>query len=226
MTRGPVRSSPGAPPPHRLIRRDYARSAADLAQALLGACLVRTLDDGARLSGIIVETEAYVGVEDLASHARGGRRTPRNESMYGPPGIAYVYFTYGAHYCLNAVCGRVDEPAAVLIRALEPIEGIERMRANRAVRVDPNSLRETDLCSGPGKLCQALGIDRTLDGADLTLSDRLWIERKPRTELRTEPLGNSPRIGIGYAGEWALRPLRWFVRGNPHVSGPKRRLTS
>ena len=120
--------------PRRLGRRFYSTDSATLAQALIGRVLVRALEDGTRLAGVIVETEAYLGVEDRAAHAFGGRRTARNESMYGPPGTAYVYFTYGMHFCFNVVCGRRDEPVAVLIRALQPIEGMDRMLAHRLSR--------------------------------------------------------------------------------------------
>lgn len=213
------------PSMERLTRRFYSTGSVSLAQALIGRTLVRVLDDGTRLAGTIVETEAYLGVEDRAAHAFGGRRTPRNESMYGPPGTAYVYFTYGMHFCFNVVCGGEGEPVAVLIRALEPIEGLGLMRAHRAARLGrarrPRELRDSDLCSGPGKLCQAMAVDRKLDRVDLTDSSLIWLERGVSKGFPPEPLGNSPRIGVGYSGVWAARPLRWFVRGNPHVSGPK-----
>src|SRR5262245_61693000 len=116
----------------RLSRRFFSRDSETLAHALLGKKLVRVLQNGERLAGIIVETEAYVGVIDRASHPFGGRRTPRNESMYGRAGTAYVYFTYGVHHCVNVVCGRENEPVAVLLRALEPVEGLEAMRRLRS----------------------------------------------------------------------------------------------
>src|SRR5262249_30706689 len=115
----------------RWKREDYARPAEELARALLGTTLVRVLDDGTRLAGRIVETEAYLGVEDRAAHSFGGRRTPRNEPMYGKPGMSYIYFTYGMHHCFNIVCGEVDEPVAVLLRGIEPTEGLEVMRRLR-----------------------------------------------------------------------------------------------
>ena len=177
------------------------------------------LADGTRLAGRIVEVEAYVGVRDRACHSFGGRRTPRNESMYGPPGLAYVYFTYGMHHCMNVVCGRDGEPVAVLIRALEPIDGLEAMRRARASgnAAKARALRERDLCSGPGKLCQALGLDRACDGEDLATSERLWIEERGAGGARSR-LVRGPRIGIGSAGVWAEKPLRWGVAGSPWVS--------
>src|SRR5262245_46221232 len=124
-------SKPANPDMHfgeRWPREAFAGSAISLARRLLGAVLVRVLDDGEVLAGRIVETEAYLGVRDAASHAYKGRRTERNEAMYARPGTAYVYFTYGMHYCMNVVCGKEDVPAAVLLRALEPLAGLERMR--------------------------------------------------------------------------------------------------
>lgn len=209
--------SPGASPG----RRFFATDAASLARALLGHRLVRILPDGTILSGMIVETEAYLGVPDAASHAYRGRRTARNEAMFGPPGTAYVYFTYGMHFCCNVVCGRVGDPQAVLLRALEPVAGLEVMRRHRSSR-RAGPLRDTDLCSGPARLCQALAIDRADDGADLLGRAPLRIVRARHKPLDDEQVGQSPRIGVAYAGEWARRPLRWFVRGSAHVSGPRR----
>lgn len=198
--------------PERAGRRFYSRGAEEMARRLLGQRLVRVLDDGTRLSGIIVETEAYLGVRDRAAHSFGGRRTPRVEPMYGPPGTAYVYFTYGMHHCFNVVCGARGEPVAVLVRALEPAEGIARMKGGREVA-------ERDLCRGPGRLCRALDIGRPLSGIDLTADPRLFIE----TARRVGPSGfvRTARIGVGYAGPWANRRLRWGVAGNRYVSGPK-----
>ena len=192
--------------------------AEELAPALLGAVLERTLDDGARLAGVIVETEAYVGPEDRASHAFGGRRTPRNEHMWAAPGTAYVYFTYGMHHCFNVACLRAGHPAAVLVRALEPIDGIERMRELRANN-QKRPLRERDLCSGPGKLTQAMAIDRALSGVGLLGRGPLRL-RAPQTARAVDPesIACSSRIGIGSVGEWTEAPLRWFVRNNLNVS--------
>ncbi|MCH7790894.1 MAG: DNA-3-methyladenine glycosylase [Planctomycetes bacterium] len=205
----------------RIPRSFLAVDPETLARRLLGQRLVRTLDDGTRLAGIIVETEAYLGVRDRAAHSFGGRRTPRNESMYASAGTAYVYFTYGMHHCVNVVCGRRDEPVAVLIRALEPVEGLDVMRTNRAARrAHKQPLRETDLCSGPAKLAQALGITRELDGVDLTRAGPLHLERARTRPLPRAAVVNTPRIGVGYAGRWAARRLRWRLAANPHVSRP------
>ncbi|GJQ29937.1 MAG: DNA-3-methyladenine glycosylase [Phycisphaerae bacterium] len=200
----------------RLGRDFFAVSAVRLARRLLGQRLVRVLPGGQRLAGIIVETEAYVGTRDRASHAFAGRRTPRNESMFGPAGLAYVYFTYGMHHCFNVVGAREGVPEAVLVRALEPTEGLASMRRRR--RLAPNAATHA-VCSGPAKLCQALGIDRAQDGVDLCASTVLWIEPAPpiRRAVRT------PRIGIAFAGEWAGKPLRFLVPGSFHVSPGGRR---
>jgi DNA-3-methyladenine glycosylase len=196
-----------------------------VAKRLLGQRLVRVID-GQRLAGIIVEVEAYLGAKDRAAHTFGGRRTPRNESMYLPGGHAYVYFTYGAHYCLNVVCGNRDEGVAVLIRAIEPTEGIEQMARNRAngrPRTKPR-LSATGLCSGPGKLTQALKIDRSLDGENLRTSDRLFIERVRSRPLPTQQIGVSPRIGMNPAIDHhhAVRlPSGRIVLRRPCKHGPE-----
>lgn len=187
-----------------------------VARRLLGQRLVRVLH-GERLAGTIVEVEAYLGAEDRAAHTYGGHRSARNESMYLAGGHAYVYFTYGMHYCLNVVCGRVDEGVAVLVRALEPTEGIETMRRNR-----PRAKGLTDLCSGPGKLAQALRIDRSLDGIDLRTSPALFIERMRHRSLPRRAVEETARIGLrptaAWEGDWGTRPLRFVIRGNPHLS--------
>lgn len=187
-----------------------------VARRLLGQRLVRVID-GHRLAGIIVETEAYLGSPDPAAHTFGGRRTARNESMYLPGGHAYVYFTYGAHHCLNVVCGDRDEGVAVLIRALEPVQGLEEMFANRRAVRDA-----TDLCSGPGKLAQALQIDRRLDGVNLDKSSELFIENVLLRPLPSTAIGSSTRIGLNprehWPAGWTNRRLRFYVKGNPHVS--------
>jgi DNA-3-methyladenine glycosylase len=202
-------------PPERLGREFFALPAVRLAPRLLGQRLVRILPSGERLVGVIVETEAYVGVRDRASHSFAGRRTARNEMMYAKPGTAYVYFTYGMHFCFNIVCAREGDPQAVLIRALEPVQGMEAMRAARAAG-RRRLLSDADLCSGPGKLCQAMRIDRHQNGLDLCESKDMWLEAghlpKPSFIRRTA------RIGVDGAGEWAERPLRWLVGGNGHVS--------
>lgn len=196
----------------RLPREFFRRDPVTVARALLGQRVVRRVD-GVRLAGTIVETEAYLGVEDRAAHTFGGRRTPRNESMWRDGGTAYVYFTYGMHHCLNVVAGLEDEPVAVLVRALEPVEGLVPMRARRA-----RARRDTDLCSGPGKLCEALAIDRALDGVDLVEGTELFLERVRQRALPAARIGVGPRVGVAYAGEWAERPLRFWVRDCPHVS--------
>ena len=161
------------------------------------------------MSGKIVEVEAYRGPEDRASHAYGGRRTKRTETMYGSGGVAYVYFVYGMYYQFNVVSNVADTPHAILVRALEPIEGIEIMRERRHSHPDHN------LTSGPGKLCIAMGIDRQLDGADL-LGDRVWIEEYESVSARR--IAKGPRIGIDYAEAWIDKPWRFWIRDNSYVS--------
>jgi len=195
----------------RLPRAFYTRAdVLALARQLLGRLLVVPDADGTRVSGIIVETEAYRGPADRASHAFGGRRTRRTETMYSVGGTAYVYFVYGMYHQFNVVTNVRDVPHAVLIRALEPVEGIERMRERRPGRAD------ADLTNGPGRLCIALGIDRGLDRADL-LADRVWIEER-RGRLGASAIASGPRVGIDYAGAWANKPWRFWIRDNPFVS--------
>lgn len=182
----------------------FYRRPADLLAPLLLNKVLATADG--RL-GRIVEVEAYAG-DDPASHAFRGR-TARNAAMFGPAGHLYVYFTYGMHWCANAVCGHEGEGTAVLLRALEPLAGLERMRQAR-----PRARSERDLCSGPAKLAQALGITGTHDGVDLASGVvRILDDGVP-------PPGDpvvTPRIGITRAADV---PWRWYVRGNPHVSRP------
>jgi DNA-3-methyladenine glycosylase len=184
-----------------------------VARELLGRLLVVHTRGGARVSGIIVETEAYRGPEDRASHAHGGRRTSRTETMYGIGGAAYVYFVYGMYFQFNVVTGGREIPHAVLVRALQPMEGVELMRKRRGGGKDHG------LTSGPGKLCIALGIDRRLDRADLR-GDRIWIEEGLGPAAASE-VRSGPRIGIDYAGEWARKPWRFWIRDNPFVSKPR-----
>lgn len=200
----------------RLLQSDYRFPAEALAKRLLGAMLIRAGPGGARRAGVIVETEAYLGIADRACHSFGGRRTPRVEPMYARAGAAYVYFTYGMHHCFNVVAGEVGEPVAVLIRALEPVEGLDLIRRRRfAQGREPRA--DTLLCSGPARLCQALDIDRGFSGIDLAESGQLWIESGPSVPTRSRCRG--PRIGVDYAGEpWASRPLRFWIKGHPHVS--------
>ncbi|MEO1130644.1 MAG: DNA-3-methyladenine glycosylase [Planctomycetota bacterium] len=201
----------------RWTRKAYATTPVALARALLGQRLVRILPDGTRLSGDIVETEAYLGVRDRAAHSFGGRRTDRNASMYLQAGTAYVYFIYGMHFCFNVVCGAVDEPTAVLVRGLVPVDGLDRMRLLRQARRKSTApVRDADLCSGPAKLCAAMDIDRSMDGIDLCTSEALAIEHVEDVRGRVR---RTPRIGVDYAGAWAQRPLRWIL--SPGAGGSR-----
>jgi DNA-3-methyladenine glycosylase len=194
-----------------MIRLDlsfYHQPTLQMARGLLGKQLVRVLN-GQRLSGLIVETEAYIGEADRACHASRGR-TPRTEVMYGPPGHAYVYFIYGMHHCFNVVTEEEGFPAAVLIRALEPWEGLEWMRRHRPGRPDGQ------LTNGPGKLCAALAVDRTLNGVDLC-TNRVFFIEEGRTVADGE-IAISPRIGIRSDETARSRPWRFYIKGNRYVS--------
>jgi DNA-3-methyladenine glycosylase len=182
-----------------------------IARALLGCVLHRRLDDGTLLAARIVETEAYLGANDMASHARRGLRSERNASMYLEGGHAYVYFTYGMHFCLNVVTQESDVAEAVLLRAAEPLRGIDAMRERR-----PKARKDHELMNGPGKICMALDIDRKLDGESLH-GDTLWIASRD-IEVGDEDIAVSPRIGIDNSGDAAAWPLRFFLRGNRNVS--------
>jgi DNA-3-methyladenine glycosylase len=196
-----------------LSRVFYQRPAEEVARNLLGRYLVRDLE-GERLVLRLVETEAYLGDPDRASHAWKGRRTVRNESLYLPGGHAYVYFIYGMHFCLNAVTGEAGIGSAVLLRAGEPVEGAERMRELRGIARVP---RPGDLAGGPGKLCRALAVDRAFDGVPL---DRGALQITEGEPAALEDIAAGPRIGVDYAGEAAAWPLRFSWRGNRHVSRP------
>lgn len=188
----------------------YARPAREVAPDLLGKLIRSTLGDEATV-GRIVETEAYLGIDDPASHAaeRIGR-TARNAPMFGPPGTAYVYLSYGVHWCMNAVTDDVDHPGAVLIRALEPVAGIEVMRARRGTR-------DRDLARGPGRLGQALGITGALNGHRLQYPPLTFHDAPPLDAASVEA---GPRVGISRAADW---PLRFMVRDSRWVSGARSR---
>ncbi len=181
-----------------------------LARRLLGCTLWHKTLEGL-CAGRIVETEAYCGDKDAACHSYK-RRAPdgRTSVMYGPGGFAYVYLIYGMHCCMNVVSAPEGRPEAVLIRALEPVEGLALMRARR-----PKAKTDAQLCSGPGKLCAAMGIDRGCYGKDL-LGGELYLTLGEA--LPEEKIGVSPRVGVDYAGADAQRPWRFYERGNPNVS--------
>lgn len=183
----------------------YARPAREVAPSLIGHYLVSTVG-GERTAGRIVEVEAYLGPDDPASHAAARiGRTARNETMFGPPGSAYVYRSYGIHWCLNAVTDTEGHPAAVLIRALEPVEGLDLMRGRRGTR-------DRDLARGPGRLTEALGITGDQDGHRLQVPPLLLCEGEPPASAAIE---TGPRVGISRAMEW---PLRFTLRGSRYVS--------
>ncbi len=191
----------------KLARPFYERPTVEVARELLGKYLVHRTAQGP-IIGRIVETEAYVGPEDRASHAWRGR-TPRAAIMFGPPGYAYVYLIYGQHHCLNIVTEREGYPAAVLIRAVEPIV--------------PEAARAAVIPNGPGKVCRYLEVDRTFNGADLCGSV-LYVEDRGEV-LSPECIVAAPRIGVDYAGPWREKLWRFYIRGNPFVSRPMRSST-
>lgn len=182
-------------PSKRLAASFYRRPPVTVARDLLGRLLCRRLADGTVLRGRLVEVEAYVGVQDKASHARFGM-TARNRGMWEPGGIAYVYFVYGMHHCLNVVTGKAGAPSAVLLRAAESPNGIS--------------------ASGPGRLTRAFSVDRSLDGASFLDGGMLWLE--PGAPVPDRSVARTARIGVDYAGAWASRRLRFIVKGHPDLS--------
>lgn len=206
-----AQSSPrDAPRPSPLPLSFYARDCLDVAPECVGKLLVHDAPDGL-LAGRVVECEAYRGPDDRAAHSFDARRTARTEVMFGPPGRAYMFMLYGSSWALNLVTGREGEPQVVLIRAIEPVIGVDRMAARRKM-----AATRREIGNGPGKLCQALGLDRSFYGADL-VSGPLYLAEGP-----SGPVGASARINIPYAGEWIDRPWRFYERGNRHVSVPPR----
>lgn len=183
--------------PSPLPRDFYARDAQTVADELLGKYLVHVVA-GAERIGRIVEVEAYLGPHDRAAHTSRGL-TPRTRVMFGPPGHAYVYMIYGMHYCMNVVTGQEGQGSAVLLRALEPVRGL------------------TGRTQGPALLCRAMEIDVGLNGCDLLSPDFYVAEPAQRKKFRVV---RRPRIGVDYAGHWARRLLRYYIRGNPYVSRP------
>jgi DNA-3-methyladenine glycosylase len=192
-----------------LPRAFYARPVLSVARDCIGKHLVHDSPEGL-VVGRIVEAEAYRGPEDRAAHSSGGRRTARTEVMFGPPGRAYVFFVYGLHFHLNLVTTAIDMPHAVLLRAVEPLAGVELMAARRRIGAE-----RRELTNGPGKLCQAFAIERQHNGIDLT-TPPLFLSDGPRCKV-----ARATRVGVDYAGAWAARPWRFFDPVSRYVSTRK-----
>lgn len=189
-----------------LPRSFFLNETTQVAESLLGSYLVREVG-GEKLIGKIVETEAYLGLKDPCCHSFTGSKTPRTRIMYLPGGHSYVYFTYGMHYCFNVVTGGEDKPEAVLIRALEPVQGVSQMKKNR------NKSEKGELCSGPAKLCQALGITKDLNARDLTRGDFYISKGRRLGEVETDS-----RVGLPLYKDSAYWFLRFYIKNNPFVS--------
>ncbi len=188
-----------------------------IARELLGKILVVPSEQGARVAGMIVETEAYLGAEDKAAHSFGNRRTKRTETMFAVGGTVYIFFIYGMYFQFNVVVGAIDTPHAILIRTVEPLENIEIMRARRMAKSRNAAAKMPDqnLTSGPGKLCIALGIDRSFNNESL-LEKRVWLEKGK--EFSADTIVSGKRVGIDYAGEFAEKPWRFWIKNNEFVS--------
>lgn len=190
----------------------FLKDTIEVARSLLGCYLVRKVKNNVVLQGKIVETEAYLGVEDSCCHSFRGLRTPRNQAMYLEGGHAYIYFTYGMHHCLNVVTANQGQPEAVLIRALEPLEGLQEMQKQRKT----SSL--SNLTTGPAKLCQAFQITKKLNGVNLLKSQKIYIKKRKKS---VKNIICDARIGLSSAKEHAYLPLRFFIKDNPFVSVKK-----
>jgi DNA-3-methyladenine glycosylase len=194
-----------------LPRAFYQQDIFTVSRCLLGKVLVHETEEGTT-AGRIVEVEAYTGPEDRAAHSYGGRRTPRNDVMYGEKGHAYVYLIYGMYYCVNFTSGNVPgKPEAVLVRALEPVEGIELMAKRRKLDGGKN------LTNGPGRLCMAMDITKTQNKLDVT-EPPFYIKDAPL--IAESEMAETTRIGVDYAGEWKDKPWRFYIKKNPYVSKP------
>ena len=202
----------------KIPREFYTRGdTLEIARELLGKLLVVPTATGERVSGMIVETEAYLGAIDKAAHSYRNRRTTRTETMFAVGGTAYIFFIYGMYYQFNVVVGAIDTPHAILIRAVEPVENIEIMRTRRnAKSKNPNQqMLDKNLTSGPGKLCIALGVDRTFNNEDL-LGKKVWLEEFKA--FSDSEISSGKRIGIDYAEEFAEKPCRFWLKDNLFVS--------
>ncbi|VEN33459.1 unnamed protein product [Callosobruchus maculatus] len=206
---------------NRLLKEDLDKECEDLAVYLLGKCLVRKLEDGTILKGRIVETEAYLGGNDKASHSYNNRRSAANEPMYMEAGTCYVYMTYGMFFCMNI--SSKEPGAAVLIRALEPLCGINTMEKLRVEKLKSakESIKTEDLCNGPAKLCNAMNITKEhLNKVNVTdlQNEQIWLEDDPDYDKEDVNIVQTTRIGIASAGEWATKPLRYYILNNKCVS--------
>jgi DNA-3-methyladenine glycosylase len=202
----------------KLPREFYIREdTLQIARDLLGKLMIVPDERGARVAGMIVETEAYLGAEDKAAHSFGNRRTNRTETMFASGGTVYIFFIYGMYFQFNVVVGAVDTPHAILIRAVEPIENIEMMRARRRAKSKNAALKMPDqnLTSGPGKLCIAFGIDKSFNNESL-LGGRVWIE--DGKVFSADKIKCGKRVGIAYAEEFAEKPWRFWIKNNEFVS--------
>ncbi|GAB1610298.1 DNA-3-methyladenine glycosylase-like [Argonauta hians] len=202
-------------PDLRLTATFYQKECIDLSRGLLGQNIIRTFDDGSQVCGKIVETEAYCGIEDDCCHSYNSRRTERTEAMFMSPGTLYVYTIYGMYSCMNISSS--GDGCAVLIRALEPVSGLEQMQCARSQKNPSKPMKEKNLCNGPSKLCQALGISKeTFNKQDLTSSQHIWLSGGEA--VAPSEIGVSKRINLSADKGWVDKPLRFFIKNNPFVS--------
>ncbi len=206
---------------HKLRRRFFVESATEVAKEMLGKYIIH-LDNGVKLSGRIVETESYMGPEDKAAHSYKWKKTERNRVEYLTGGHIYIYLVYGMYWQLNITTAKEGLPQCVLIRAVEPVEGIKEMTKRRKMKpvgskISNGSSLILNLTSGPGKLCQALGFDSSHYGLDVTRSPRVWLEDRGE-KIPKKDIFRTKRVGIDYAEEWADKHWRFYLKSNPFVS--------
>jgi len=201
---------------NRLPAKLFRANTFALAKALLGQYLVRQTGKNV-LMGKIVETEAYYGPHDLASHASRGQ-TKRTKLMFDLPGLAYIYLIYGMYYCFNITTEKKDFPAAILIRAIEPIAGIKQMYKNRKITLAKYPKLNTQITNGPGKLCQAFKIDKKLNGENLIISKKLYLAKNPQGKIKPSQIVKAKRIGVDYAGKYKHKLWRYYLKNNQFIS--------
>jgi len=200
----------------RLNSKFYHQNTFEIARGLLGKFIIRKIGKK-NLIGKIVETEAYYGPHDLASHASRGK-TERTKIMFDQPGTAYIYLIYGMYYCFNIVTEAKDFPAAILIRAIEPIYGFEQIPKNLKRPLAQNSILNTKIANGPGKLCRAFKIDKSLNGENLIISKKLYLAKNFKEKIKPSQIKSAKRIGVDYAGKYKDKLWRFYLKDNPFVS--------
>ncbi len=200
----------------RLNKKFFQQDTFSIAQSLLGKFIIRKINNNLLIAKI-TETEAYYGKNDLASHASKGK-TPRTKLMFDQPGLAYIYLIYGMYYCFNIVTEKKDFPAAVLIRSVEPVHGLKIIHKNRKIPLAQSTKLPAQLTNGPGKFCQAFGIDKKLNGENLISSQKLYLSPNYQEKIKSGQIKKAKRIGIDYAGSYKNKLWRYYLKNNHFIS--------